>query len=63
MPAKRSSMRKVKEVLRLRFELGFGQRQIAPCVQVMDVESSAGWQSVFHSTCGYRKLRPSCAVV
>lgn len=24
-------MRKVKEVLRLRFELGLGQRQIAPC--------------------------------
>src|ERR1700752_3578235 len=29
LPARRSSMRKVKEVLRLRFELGFGQRQIA----------------------------------
>jgi hypothetical protein len=29
VPARRSSMRKVKEVLRLRFELGFGQRQIA----------------------------------
>jgi hypothetical protein len=29
VPARRKSMRKVKEVLRLRFELGFGQRQIA----------------------------------
>src|ERR1039457_6601720 len=29
MPARRKSMRKVKEVLRLRFELGLGQRQIA----------------------------------
>src|ERR1035438_1367181 len=29
VPARRKSMRKVKEVLRLRFELGLGQRQIA----------------------------------
>ena len=29
MPAKRLSMRKIKEVLRLKFELGFGHRQIA----------------------------------
>ena len=29
MPARRKSMRKIKEVLRLRFELGLGQRQIA----------------------------------
>ncbi|MGA8342591.1 MAG: IS21 family transposase [Candidatus Sulfotelmatobacter sp.] len=29
MPARRKSMRKTKEVLRLRFELGLGQRQIA----------------------------------
>ena len=36
MPADRQSMRKVKEVLRLRFELGLGQRAIA---QV------AGWGS------------------
>jgi hypothetical protein len=29
MPARRLSMRKINEVLRLRFELGFGYRQIA----------------------------------
>ena len=29
MPARRKSMRKVKEVLRLRFELGLGQRHAA----------------------------------
>ena len=29
VPAKRLSMRKIKEVLRLKFELGFGHRQIA----------------------------------
>jgi transposase len=29
VPARRLSMRKIKEVLRLRFELGLGQRQIA----------------------------------
>ncbi|MBV9622494.1 MAG: helix-turn-helix domain-containing protein, partial [Acidobacteria bacterium] len=29
MPARRMSMRKIKEVLRLRLELGLGQRQIA----------------------------------
>src|ERR1700680_1924547 len=29
VPARRKSMRKTKELLRLRFELGFGQRQIA----------------------------------
>ena len=29
MPMKRLSMRKLKEVLRLRYELGLGQRQIA----------------------------------
>ena len=29
MPTRRKSMRKTKEVLRLRFELGLGQRQIA----------------------------------
>jgi hypothetical protein len=29
VPARRKSMRKVKEVLRLGFELGLGQRQIA----------------------------------
>jgi predicted DNA-binding protein (UPF0251 family) len=29
LPTKRLSMRKLKEVLRLRFELGLGQRQIA----------------------------------
>jgi len=29
VPARRKSMRKTKEVLRLRFELGLGQRQIA----------------------------------
>ena len=29
MPARRKSMRKTKEVLRLRFELGLGQWQIA----------------------------------
>ena len=29
MPTKRLSMRKLKEVLRLRYELGLGQRQIA----------------------------------
>ena len=29
MPMKRLSMRKIKEVLRLRYELGLGQRQIA----------------------------------
>ncbi len=29
LPTKRLSMRKIKEVLRLRFELGLGQRQIA----------------------------------
>lgn len=28
MPTKRLSMRKLKEVLRLRYELGLGQRQI-----------------------------------
>lgn len=29
LPAKRLSMRKIKEVLRLKYELGLGQRQIA----------------------------------
>ena len=29
MPAERLSMRKIKEVLRLKFELGFANRQIA----------------------------------
>ena len=29
MPAERLSMRKIKEVLRLKFELGLGNRQIA----------------------------------
>ena len=29
VPARRMSMRKTKEVLRLKFELGLGQRQIA----------------------------------
>ena len=29
MPARRMSIRKTKELLRLRFELGLGQRQIA----------------------------------
>src|SRR6201988_3545154 len=29
VPTRRSSMRKIKEVLRLRFELGLGQREIA----------------------------------
>jgi len=29
VPAERLSMRKIKEVLRLKFQLGFGNRQIA----------------------------------
>ena len=34
MPQKRLSMRKIKEVLRLHFELGLGQRQIARCCSI-----------------------------
>lgn len=34
MPQPRLSMRKIKEVLRLHYELGLGQRQIARCCSI-----------------------------
>jgi len=34
MPAKRLSMRKLEEILRLRFGIGLSERKIAKCCQV-----------------------------
>lgn len=53
MPGKRLSMRKIKEVLRLKFEVGLSGRAIAHgCA----LGRSTG---TLHSPSGYRRLRHS----
>ena len=52
MPQPRLSMRKIKEVLRLHYELGLGQHQIARCCSIS--------QSTVH---GYLKAGRECQPV
>jgi hypothetical protein len=40
LPARRKSMRKIKEVLHLFHEVGLGQREVARCVQLAPVHGS-----------------------